>query len=89
VKTKTLKLIFFLALIIIGSKAIGFSQTNTQTQTTQLFNGKDLSNWTFFLRDPATVFTVQNGVIHISGNPFGYLRTKEVYANYKLHVEWR
>jgi len=60
---------------------------------TQLFNGKDLSNWSFFLKDPAvdptTVFTVQNGVIHIKGNPFGYMRTKDTYSEYKLHVEWR
>jgi hypothetical protein len=92
-KTKTLQFIFFLALILIGSTAISFSQTNPQTVTTPLFNGKDLSNWTFFLRDPAidpaTVFTIQNGVIHIAGNPFGYMRTKEVYSNYKLHVEFR
>jgi hypothetical protein len=58
-----------------------------------LFNGKDLSNWEFKLKDPAvdpaTVFTVQNGVIHISGNPFGYMRTKGSYSDYKLHVEWR
>ena len=39
--------------------------------------------------DPATVFTVQNGVIHITGNPFGYMRTKDIYSDYKLHVEWR
>ena len=59
----------------------------------QLFNGKDLNNWVFHLKDPAvdpaTVFTVQNGVIHITGNPFGYMRTKETYSDYKLHVEWR
>jgi hypothetical protein len=59
----------------------------------RLFNGKDLKNWVFTLKDPAvdpaTVFTVQNGVIHISGNPFGYMRTKEIYSDYKLHAEWR
>jgi hypothetical protein len=59
----------------------------------QLFNGKDLNNWVFKLKDPsvdpATVFTVTNGVIHIAGNPFGYMRTKESYSEYKLHVEWR
>jgi hypothetical protein len=59
----------------------------------QLFNGKDLSNWVFKLKDPAVdpakVFTVQNGVINISGNPFGYMRTKESYSNYILHVEYR
>ncbi len=54
---------------------------------------KILSNWVFHLKDqdidPATVFTVQNGVIHITGDPFGYMRTKEIYSDYKLHVEWR
>lgn len=59
----------------------------------QLFNGKDLSNWVFFLKDntvdPATVFMVKDGVIHITGSPFGYMRTKGTYSNYRLHVEWR
>jgi hypothetical protein len=58
-----------------------------------LFNGKDLSNWAFHLKDPAvdpsTVFTIQNGVIHIKGDPFGYMRTKETYSDYNLHAEWR
>ncbi len=59
----------------------------------QLFNGKDLSNWVFYLRDqsvdPATVFTVKDGVILIKGDPFGYMRTKDSYSDYTLHVEWR
>jgi hypothetical protein len=59
----------------------------------QLFNGKDLTNWVFFLRDatvdPKNVFTIKDGVIHITGDPFGYMRTKESYSNYNLHVEWR
>jgi hypothetical protein len=66
---------------------------NTKSETIQLFNGKNLSNWTFFLKDqtvdPVNVFTVKDGVINISGNPFGYMRTKEKYSDYKLHVEWR
>ncbi|OFX43856.1 MAG: hypothetical protein A2X05_07250 [Bacteroidetes bacterium GWE2_41_25] len=64
-----------------------------KSETVHLFNGKDLSNWTFFLKDqsvdPSTVFTVKEGVIHITGDPFGYMRTKEKYSDYKLHVEWR
>ncbi len=59
----------------------------------QLFNGKDLSNWVFYLRDasvdPATVFYIKDGVIHIKGDPYGYMRTKDQYSNYRLHVEWR
>lgn len=60
---------------------------------TKLFNGKDLDGWVFKLKDPsvdpATVFTVKNGVIHITGTPFGYMRTKAQYSDYQLHVEWR
>jgi hypothetical protein len=62
-------------------------------KTVNLFNGRDLSNWEFHLRDqtvdPAGVFLAQNGVIHITGNPFGYMRTKDTYSDYKLHLEWR
>jgi hypothetical protein len=61
--------------------------------TVMLFNGKNLNNWVFHLKDPAVdpakVFTVQDGVIHIKGDPFGYMRTKESYSDYKLHVEYR
>jgi hypothetical protein len=68
-------------------------QEKTDSQKIMLFNGKDLSNWVFKLKDPtvdpATVFTVRNGIIHITGTPFGYMRTKNSYSDYKLHVEWR
>ena len=58
-----------------------------------LFNGQDLSGWTFFLRDkgvdPATVWSVSDGVILCTGEPWGYMRTEADYADYQLHVEWR
>ena len=64
-----------------------------KSEKIQLFNGKDLSNWTFFLKDqsvdPKNVFSVKDGIIHIAGDPFGYMRTKEKYSDYRLHVEWR
>ena len=60
---------------------------------TSLFNGKDLNNWVFYLMDetvdPRTVFMVKEAAIRIAGSPFGYMRTKEQYSNYKLHLEWR
>jgi hypothetical protein len=59
----------------------------------ELFNGKNLSNWIFTLKDPSVdpskVFTIKDGVIHIKGDPFGYMRTQDVYNNFSLHVEWR
>jgi len=64
-----------------------------KAKTVKLFNGKDLNNWVFFLKDntvdPSTVFSVIDGKIHIAGSPFGYMRTKDSYSDYKLHVEWR
>lgn len=59
----------------------------------KLFNGKDLSNWNFLVDKNAVpaeqVFFVKDGLIHITGNPFGYMYTKEKYKDFKLHVEWR
>lgn len=75
-----------------NEKKPAISSPNNQ-ETVQLFNGKDLSNWVFFLKDntvdPTTVFTAKDGIIHITGNPFGYMRTKGTYSDYRLHVEWR
>jgi len=95
-KTKSIQVILLIALIFIGTTNVGFTQSkskDSKAQGIQLFNGKDLSNWTFYLKDPkvdpSTVFTVQSNVIHITGNPFGYMRTKETFSNYTLHVEWR
>jgi len=91
--------VLLVTLIAISSSAQSKSKKpakapkKPKTETIKLFNGKDLSNWAFHLRDasvdPTKVFTVQNGVIHITGDPFGYMRTKDAYSDYTLHVEWR
>ena len=61
---------------------------------TQLFNGEDLTGWSFSLAPDSevaadAVFGVEDGVITIAGQPFGYMITDGTYSNYKLHVEWR
>lgn len=94
-KTRILKFaaLLIVLLLMIPSYLIAQTTEKSESKTIQLFNGKNLQNWEFHLRDsevdPATVFTVQNGLIHITGDPFGYMRTKKIYSNYKLHVEWR
>ena len=93
-KTTQLAVLLIITLLAISDVTMAQEKTNkTKGEKIQLFNGKDLGNWVFQLKDPAvdpaSVFTVQKGVIHISGNPFGYMRTKNVYSDYKLHVEWR
>jgi len=101
-KTRIIQTLAFVLIIIIGLQSAVSAQPkekkskakkNQKEEVIQLFNGKDLKNWSFYLKDqkvdPATVFTVQNGVINIKGDPFGYMRTNESYSDYKLHVEWR
>ena len=71
-----------------------FCTTNAEAQKTEkLFNGKNLSNWDFKVKgntvSPEEVFSVKDGMIQISGQPFGYMHTKEKYGSYKLHVEWK
>jgi len=58
-----------------------------------LFNGENLDNWNIYVSnpdmDPGDLFWVEEGMIHTSGIPDGFIRTKEAYSNFKLHVEWR
>ena len=59
----------------------------------ELFNGQNLDNWDIVVDsedgEPKDLFYVEDGILNTLGDPFGYLRTKESYSNYKLHVEWR
>src|SRR6185436_119989 len=40
-------------------------------------------------KDPDQVFTLTNGVLHISGQHYGYLATKREFANYRLVAEFK
>lgn len=60
----------------------------------QLFNGKDLSGWKAYFKDPEAkiedVWSVKDGgVLHCKGNPRGYIYTDKDYTSYKLKLEWR
>jgi hypothetical protein len=61
----------------------------------QLFNGTDLEGWYTFLKDrnrnsdPKNVFTVNDGLIRISGEEWGCITTNQEYENYKLIVEFK
>jgi hypothetical protein len=55
---------------------------------TPLFNGKNLTGWV-----PVNVakdtFTVRDGMVVISGEPTGYMRTDRMYENFILECDWR
>ncbi len=67
----------------------------TPTKAVRLFNGKDLDGFYTFLRnrgrdsDPMQVFTVQDGVLHISGQEWGCITTTKAYENYRLIAEFK
>jgi hypothetical protein len=59
-----------------------------------LFNGKDLTGLTTWLRDtkrddPRKVFTAHDGLLHVSGDGFGYVATDKEYRDYHLVVEYK
>lgn len=58
------------------------------------FNGKDLTGFYTYLKehkyeDPDGVFTVEDGVIRVSGKEYGGFATKHEYSDYHLIVEWK
>jgi hypothetical protein len=59
-----------------------------------LFNGKNLTGWTYHLDKPdvrpETVWSVKDGVISCTGKPAGYLVTKkDDFENFRLSLDWR
>ena len=60
-----------------------------------LFNGRDLDGFYTFLRDhgrdndPKAVFTVEDGILRVSGEEWGCVTTDREFENYHLIVEYR
>ena len=63
--------------------------------TIHLFNGENLDGWYTFIKergrnsDPKGVFTVQDGILRISGEEWGCITTTAEYDNYHLVAEFK
>lgn len=82
------KIIYLFALVLVGCQLLS-AQSSVGVE---LFNGKDFSGWTFYMKtnaNPVSTWSITNGIIHCTGKPSGYLRTEQTYHDYKLTVEWR
>ena len=60
----------------------------------RLFNGRNFEGLYTWIRDqdyadPKKVFTVEDGMIHISGDGYGGLITRDAYRDYHLFVEFK
>lgn len=91
---------FALALFLFVGRALSAdapaekSKPITPDKPIELFNGRDLSGWYTWLsdtkrEDPRHVFTVKDGVLHISGDGLGGIITNNEYTNYHLVTEWK
>ena len=80
---KTLLVVLFFMLIVPS-----FAQSKSQ-----FFTAKDASNWLYILNDKKLnvneVFKMKEGVLYISGESSGYLRTKKKYTNFTLNLKYR
>ena len=78
----------FVIIILAGAALISCSSP----KTVDLFNGEDLTGWIPVVANDTIpsgdVFWVEDGLIRIAGQPFGYIYTEGVYSDYTLDVEW-
>ena len=93
-------IVLFLAIFTGCSPSVAPSAGNTaykaeKSAKIKLFNGSNLDGWYTFLKgrgrdnDPKNVFTVRDGMIHISGEDWGCITTNEEYDNYELVVDFK
>ena len=102
---------FVIALLLsFGTSLCGFAEpasderakTSTDAGWIRLFDGKSLHGWYTYLErqkkneDPANVFQVHDGVIHVYKDQaeggdvaIGYLATDSEYAYYHLRLEYK
>jgi hypothetical protein len=77
------------------TKTAAGSATSAKGKPIKLFNGKNLDGWYKFVEkrgkniDPKNVFTVEKGLIRISGEEWGCITTNEEYSDYKLVVDFK
>jgi Domain of Unknown Function (DUF1080) len=79
----------------IGASAQTTSGIPAHGKLVKLFNGKNLDGFDILLKssgvnhDEKHVFTVEKGVIHVSGDDFGGIVTKSEHENYYLRAEFK
>ncbi len=80
-------------LVLVPVLSVAADREGDDAKVIKLFNGKDLTGWTFYLEDKSAkaedVWSVRDGVLICKGRPIGYIRTEKDYTNYVLTLEWR
>lgn len=90
-RSRTTRFVGF-GLVLIATAAGG--EPARPKEVVRLFNGKDLSGLTTWLKDtkrddPREVFRVEDGILRITGDGEGYVATDREYRDDRLVVEYR
>lgn len=89
---KNFSLTISILFLAAASFAADVSTSIAPASRIDLFNGKDFTGWKFVMRsnaEPSKTWAVADGVIHCTGQPYGYARTEKSYRDYRLTAEWR
>ena len=80
------------ALVLLAAAMLA-CEAEQAGQEIDLFNGRDLSGWEYFLVDENAamedVWSVEDGILVCQGEPGGYLYTENDYESFRLVAEWR
>jgi hypothetical protein len=84
----------FAAALAAAGVALAADEPVRPAKPTPLFNGKNLDGFTTWLKDtkredPRKVFRVTGGMIHITGDGFGYMATEKPYKDYRVVIEYK
>lgn len=87
-------ILFTLSILVLPAVIQAEPAAITPTKTISLFNGRDLENFTPWLKetqkeDPQKVFRVTDGMLHVTGEGFGYIATKTLYRDYRISLEYK
>jgi hypothetical protein len=81
------------AILTVAMPVTGLASAAEAAEPVALFNGRDLSGWSYYLAEAGVgmeeVWSVQDGILVCRGEPVGYLHTDADYTSFDLVVEWR
>ena len=89
----TLKALFTVFSLVIAFNAFASKPIVKTDGHRSYFYKPDFDNWVYIMKDKnvdvSKVFNMDMGVLSISGESSGYIRTKGEYSNYDLSLEYR
>ncbi|QDU21548.1 3-keto-disaccharide hydrolase [Urbifossiella limnaea] len=79
---------------LVALAGVAGAQPHAPTARMVAFNGKDLSGFTTWLKDtkaadPRRVFRVTDGLLHVTGDGFGYLATDKPVRDYRVRLDYK